>query len=429
MMTGKKDQVAFVWLRRDLRLEDNTALNAALASGFPVQLLFIFDEEILNELSRNDARVGFIYQLLKDMDAKIRPDSSLLIRHGKPIEVWKDLVSKNEISTIYYNHDYEPYAIKRDKAVSDLLEKQGIMVKSFKDQVIFEKDEVIKADGGPYTVFTPYKNKWLSHLKNTDFNSIKPDLKNLTRVEYEFPELEDLGFKHSTIHVPHYSLELDRYAKLRDTPSIEGTSRLGPYLRFGAVSIRELVERFRNSNPVFLSELIWREFFMQILYHFPNVVAGNFRSKYDEIKWRNNEEEFEKWKRGVTGFPLVDAGMRELNQTGFMHNRVRMVTAGFLCKDLLIDWRWGEAYFAEKLLDYDLASNNGNWQWAAGTGCDAAPYFRVFNPETQMKRFDPELKYIKKWVPEFGTHDYPLPMVDHKQARLRAIEFYKTALN
>ena len=428
------DKVVFFWFRRDLRLEDNVGLYHALSSNFSVIPLFIFDKDILEKLPKNDARVTFIHQTLLDLNTKLKEvNSSLLVKHGKPLKVWKSLINEFGIHKVFFNHDYEPYALDRDRQVTDMLHNEGIAVTSFKDQVIFEKYEVLKNDGDPYTVYTPYKNKWLDTFKleehTRSFNS-SGLTDNFYEKRFEFPELEDLGFTESKIKVQPYDLSvLSNYQKTRDYPSIDGTSKLSPYLRFGLISIRELVKKGHDENPVFLSELIWREFFIQILFHFPKVVTNSFRKKYDNIKWRNNDEEFEKWCKGITGYPMVDAGIRELNATGYMHNRVRMIVASFLCKHLLIDWRWGEAYFAEKLLDYELASNNGNWQWAAGTGCDAAPYFRIFNPTTQIKKFDKDLEYINKWIPDLNELTYPGEIVDHKYARERALKAYKLAIS
>lgn len=427
-------KVAFFWFRRDLRLEDNVGLYHALSSTYKVVPLFIFDENILETLPKDDSRVTFIHLALSKLNNSLKKgNSSLLIKYGTPLQIWKELLNQYNIAKVFFNHDYEPYALERDKDVTKLLSSKGVLVSSFKDQVIFEKDEVMKNDGNPYTVYTPYKNKWLGtlslgeHTKSYDSETL---LANLYEEDLDFPELHDLGFIESSIKVEPYDLSvLSNYHKTRDYPAIKGTSRLSPYLRFGLLSIRQLVKIAHDQNPVFLSELIWREFFMQILFHFPNVVTHSFKKKYDTIKWRNNKDEFEKWCKGLTGYPMVDAGMRELNSTGYMHNRVRMVVAGFLCKHLLIDWRWGEAYFAEKLLDYELASNNGNWQWAAGTGCDAAPYFRIFNPTAQIKKFDKALEYINAWVPDLNDLSYPDKMVEQKQARKRALETYKKAIS
>ncbi|WP_417800110.1 cryptochrome/photolyase family protein [Tenacibaculum sp.] len=426
-----ENKVSIFWFRRDLRLEDNKGLHEALQSGNKVIPLFIFDEDILESLPKHDARVTFIYQMLQQLDKELRKhQSSLIIKKGKPLAIWKKLTEEYTIEAVYTNKDYEPYAIKRDKEVADFLASKGIIFKAFKDQVIFEENEVLKNDGTPYTVFTPYKNKWLQNFsEKKDTQEFTIDFVNFYQFLSEFPSLASIGFEESTIKVKPYNLSnLEEYDEVRDFPSQDKTSYLSPYLRFGLVSTRKMVRFALTTNQTFLSELIWREFFMQILYHFPKVVTQNFKQKYDAVPWRNNEEEFKKWCEGNTGYPMVDAGMRELNTTGYMHNRVRMITAGFLCKHLLIDWRWGEAYFAEKLLDYDLSANNGNWQWAAGTGCDAAPYFRVFNPESQLKKFDKDLQYVRKWVRDFDELTYPQPMVEHKFARERAINTYKKAL-
>ena len=426
-----EDKVSIFWFRRDLRLEDNNGLHEALQSGNKVVPLFVFDEDILENLPKNDARVTFIYKTLQNLDEELKKhQSSLVVKKGKPLAIWKKLTEEFIIEAVYTNKDYEPYAIKRDKEVEDFLVSKGIIFNAFKDQVIFEENEVLKNDGTPYTVFTPYKNKWLQNFsEKKDTQEFTINFTNFYQFSFEFPSLASIGFKESTIKVKPYNLSsLDSYDEVRDFPSQDKTSYLSPYLRFGLVSTRKMIRFALKTNQTFLSELIWREFFMQILYHFPKVVTENFREKYNAVPWRNNEEEFKKWCEGKTGYPMVDAGMRELNETGYMHNRVRMITAGFLCKHLLIDWRWGEAYFAEKLLDYDLSANNGNWQWAAGTGCDAAPYFRVFNPAEQLKKFDKDLHYVRKWVKDFDELTYPQPMVEHKFARERAIDTYKKAL-
>ena len=419
------------WFRRDLRLLDNTGLNLALIKSKDVQPIFIFDKEIIDELPNDDPRVNFLYdELLKINKELISYNSSLKVYHGKPIDVFKQLSKENSELEVYTNRDYEPYAIARDEEINKLLLENRSELISTKDQVIFEKNEVVKNDGLPYTVFTPFKNKWLTKFNEEGFHlELKLNSENFNKSKHKFPSMEDLGFKKSSIKVPSFSLDrVHNYEQTRNFPSLDSTSKIGPHLRFGTVSIREIVSKVKSLNDTYLSELVWREFFMQILWHFPKVVHENFRAKYNFIKWRNNEEEFEKWCKGETGYPLVDAGMRELNQTGFMHNRVRMVTAGFLCKHLLIDWRWGEAYFANKLLDYELSSNNGNWQWSAGTGCDAAPYFRVFNPSEQIKKFDKQNTYIHKWVEDLNEFSYPDPVVEHSFARNRAIASYKEGL-
>lgn len=418
--------VAF-WFRRDLRLEDNTALHQAIQSGEEVLPIFIFDEQILSDLPKNDARVTFIYEAINSIQKELeKTGSSLCIRVGNPLEEWKKLIEEYPIQSIYLNKDYEPYAIRRDAAIEQLAGSKGLNFHSFKDQVVFGPDEVLKpSDGKPYTIYTPYKNKWLEKYQ-ADPCEVLPEINKNRFLAHtsKFPTLESIGFVRSSIKVKPYDLSgLDNYETHRDFPAQDGTSYLSVHLRFGTSSVRQVIDQLKSNDQVFLNELVWREFFMQILYHFPNVVSSNFKSKYDGIEWRNNEGEFEKWKNGETGYPMVDAGMCQLNKTGYMHNRVRMVVASFLCKHLLIDWRWGEAYFAEKLLDYELSSNNGNWQWSAGTGCDAAPYFRVFNPSEQLKKFDPKMIYIKKWVTEFLP-----PMIDHSFARKRALEVYKSGI-
>ena len=435
-MSGQKIKVCLFWFRRDLRLEDNNGLFQALRSGLPVLPLFIFDTSILKSLTdKADQRIQLIHAELQQLQkVLLKTGSSLLIEKGEPLEVFKQLIRSWDVRTVFTNHDYEPYSHIRDEQINSLLNSQNIPFHSFKDQVIFERNEVVKSDGAPYTVFTPYKNKWLDSLQARDipeFPSENHYSGFLKTREFPFPSLEELGFRKSGRHFP--TKEIDReiiknYHTTRDFPALAGTTRLGSHLRFGTVSIRKLAQIARELNRTFLSELIWREFFMMILYHFPRVVEQPFKPGYENIHWINNEEHFQKWFEGKTGYPMVDAGMRELNTTGFMHNRVRMITASFLAKHLLIDWRWGEKYFAEKLLDYELSSNNGNWQWSAGCGCDAAPYFRVFNPAIQTKKFDPEQKYLKKWLPEYQDNAYPKPIIDHNFARERAITVYSKAL-
>ena len=427
-----KQQVSFFWFRRDLRLEDNVGLFHALKSKYTVIPLFIFDDAILDSLPYNDPRVGFIYENLSKINTQLlKIESALLVKKGKTLAVWELLLTEFDIKEVFFNKDYEPYAIKRDSAICELLETNNAIPFSFKDQVIFEEKEITKADGLPYTVYTPFKNKWLEKYK-----SMAPVLEydatdvfsNFHKCDFVFPSLEQIGFEKSPIKVkPHNLKFIANYQDIRDFPALDQTSYLSPHLRFGTVSIRKLVNWAFHKNDVFLSELIWREFFMQILFSFPKVVTQNFKTAYDGIKWRNNEADFQRWCSGTTGYPMVDAGMRQLNETGYMHNRVRMVAASFLCKHLLIQWQWGEAYFAEKLLDYDLSANVGNWQWAAGTGCDAAPYFRVFNPEIQQKKFDEKGIYIRKWIKEFDL-GYDQPMVEHDMARDRAIATYKAGI-
>ena len=426
------EKINVFWFRRDLRLEDNKALEAALNSGLPVLPVFIFDTNIIDELPGDDARINFIHSALSQLDIELkRLGSSVYVLSGDPVEVWKNLIISYNIQSVYINKDYEPYTIHRDNLVKALLEERGIKLLKFKDQVIFEEREILKPDEKPYTVFTPYCKRWLQKFSQNQERSAgrKIPLQNFLGEYHHFPSIEKAGFRESTLKVRPYDLSVIReYHKYRDIPSIDRTSYLSPHLRFGTVSIRKIVKIALEENITFLKELIWRDFFMQILFHFPQVVTDNFRPSYDGIQWRNDEKEFRRWCAGETGYPIVDAGMRQLNETGFMHNRVRMITAGFLCKHLLINWRWGEAYYAEKLLDYELSSNNGNWQWAAGTGCDAAQYFRIFNPETQQKKFDPENEYIRKWVPLFDKSNYPKKIVDHDFARQRVLDTYKTGI-
>lgn len=429
--TPSPEKVSVFWFRRDLRLEDNTALARAISSGYPVLALFIFDTEIIDELPADDARISFIYQQLEKIHGQLLSrNSSLHILKGKPLVIWKELIDRYEIQAVYANKDYEPYAMRRDRELGDCLQGRGIGFHLFRDQVIFEEGDIVKEDGKPYTVFTPYKRKWLEKFRGgAPLSEASVAGGGFLKSSFPFPSMEALGFTLSSIGVLSYDLSnLKDYERLRDFPGPDATSHLSPHLRFGTISIRQLIGKLGPSDEVFLSELIWREFFMQILFHFPRVVDQNFKVKYNGVAWLNRKEDFEGWCLGKTGYPLVDAGMRQLNATGYMHNRVRMVTAGFLCKHLLIDWRWGEAYFADRLLDYELSSNNGNWQWAAGTGCDAAPYFRIFNPVEQLKKFDPDLEYVKRWIPEYGSPEYPNPMIDHKFARGRALEAYREGM-
>jgi deoxyribodipyrimidine photo-lyase len=428
--------IVLFWFRRDLRLDDNAGLYEALKQNMNVLPIFVFDSEILNKLDdKQDARVHFIHHQLTVLQQQLNAlGSSILVKLGKPKEIFESLAQQYIIKAVYTNHDYEPYAIKRDHEIAELLRSKGISFHSSKDQVIFEKDEVTKDDLKPYTVFTPYMKKWKSKLT---VNHLMPHpTKNYYNNFFQTAAiplltLADIGFLPSSIDFPESDIipaVIQHYSEQRDIPSIKGTSRLSVHLRFGTVSIRSLVAQAQRLNEKWLNELIWREFYMMILYHFPHVVNRAFKPAYDRIPWSNNETHFKLWCEGKTGYPIVDAGMRELNQTGFMHNRVRMITASFLTKHLLIDWRWGEAYFAKKLLDFELSSNNGGWQWSASSGCDAAPYFRVFNPYEQTKKFDPQLKYIKQWIPEFDELNYIKPIVDHKFARERVLSTYKKAL-
>jgi deoxyribodipyrimidine photo-lyase len=427
-----KQKVTFFWFRRDLRLDDNVGLFQALKSEYPVIPLFIFDDLILDSLPKTDPRVNFIHESLSRINGELQEiGSALLVKNGKTVDVWESLIQEYDIKEVYFNKDYEPYAINRDTAICELLETKNVGCYSFKDQVIFEEKEITKADGLPYTIYTPYKNRWLAKYKSMapveefDASAI---FTNFYKSDFDFPTLEQIGFEESPIKVkPHNLKFVVNYQDIRDFPALDQTSYLSPHLRFGTVSIRKLVNWAFHKNDVFLSELIWKEFFMQILFNFPKVVTHNFKAAYDGIQWLNDEDDFQRWCNGTTGYPMVDAGMRQLNETGYMHNRVRMVVASFLCKHLLIQWQWGEAYFAEKLLDYDLSANVGNWQWAAGTGCDSAPYFRVFNPEIQQKKFDKDGIYVRKWIKEFEL-GYGEPMVEHAMARDRAIATYKAGI-
>ncbi|MEZ7856308.1 MAG: deoxyribodipyrimidine photo-lyase [Polaribacter sp.] len=433
-----KDTVNIFWFRRDLRLDDNVGFYNALKSEHPVLPIFIFDEEILKKLPKDDARITFIYETLQKMRSKLedKNTSSIAMFHGEPATIYKNLLKKYNIDTVFTNRDYEPYAKERDDKIEQLLNDNTIKFKTFKDQVIFEQNEVTKKDGLPYVVYTPYMKVWKEQFKThtLDFYYTSSFLKNLIQ-DKELPNLtlSDIGFIKSNQKIKKHIVTpalIQNYEDTRNFPAQDATSKLGPHLRFGTVSIRKMIEKaITEKNEIFWQELIWREFFMQILWHFPHTSKNSFKAKYDRIDWRNNEAEFLKWCNGQTGYPLVDAGMRQLNETGFMHNRIRMLVGSFLCKHLLIDWRWGEAYFAEKLHDYEMASNIGNWQWVAGSGVDAAPYFRIFNPTTQIKKFDNDLAYIKKWVPDFQEFTYPKEMVDHKEARERCLATYKEALN
>lgn len=426
-------KINIFWFRRDLRLEDNIALGHALSDGLPVMPLFIFDTDITDDLHRDDQRLGFIYDCLRSINSRLTErGSSICIMKGDPVSVWEKLIGSYDIGTVFINRDIEPYAISRDRVIEDLLATKGIRFATYKDEVIFESSEIKKSDGTPFTVFTPYRNSWIKKF-NAEKGRILPGsenhFSNFLKKIFPMPELGELGFARSTISIPHYDLTcIHEYEKYRNNPAADRTTRLGPHLRFGTISIRKVVDEADRLNSVFLDQLIWREFFMQILHLFPSVVTDNFRKKYNNIEWRNDKDEFKRWVNGETGYPFVDAGMRQMNETGYMHNRVRMVAASFLCKHLLTDWRLGEAYFAEKLNDYELASNNGNWQWAAGTGCDAAPYFRIFNPAIQQKKFDPGNVYVKRWIGDPGASSYPKPIVDHEFAIRRATEVYKFGL-
>jgi len=431
-----QEEVILFWFRRDLRLEDNHGLYEALSLGKPVLCIFIFDDYILSRLESNkDARVEFIHSSLQKMEGQlVALGSSLLVLHGNPFEVHKDLIKKLTIHSLISNRDYEPYALERDKKIFELYQSEGKKFKAFKDHVIFDRNEVVKENGEPYTVFTPYMKRWKANYTKTDISSYPSEIKSDTFLKckpFAFPKLTDIGFEKVTTQFPKSDIKTDLisdYHNTRNIPSLAGTSKLSIHLRFGTISIRHLVKVGTDLNEKWLNELIWRDFYQCIIYHFPHSATNSFKPAYDQIEWERNTEHFQKWCEGKTGYPIVDGGMRELNSTGFMHNRVRMITASFLTKHLLIDWRLGEQYFASKLLDYDLASNVGGWQWAASSGCDAAPYFRVFNPTLQQEKFDKDYRYIKKWVQEWNTPNYPQPIIDHKFARERVLQRFSEAL-
>ncbi|WP_266364261.1 cryptochrome/photolyase family protein [Tellurirhabdus rosea] len=436
MNTLSSPPVTLFWYRRDLRLHDNAGLYHALRSGYPVLPIFIFDRNILDQLDdQRDRRVEFIHKAILDMQDEFRElGTSLLVRYGYPLDIFQKLLQEFNVQAVYTNHDYEQYALGRDTAVAGMLRENGVPLHTFKDHVIFEKDEILTGSRTPYTVFTPYSRNWMGKLNDFYLRSYPID-----RHQHAFckisaqpvPTLGEMGFQPLDEAFPRKTVPgdlLKTYQQTRDLPALRGTSEVGIHLRFGTVSIRELARQARESSQTFLNELIWRDFYFQVLHHFPHVEQHSFRREYDNIQWRNNEEDFRRWCEGRTGYPIVDAGMRQLNETGWMHNRVRMIAASFLCKHLLIDWRWGEAYFGKKLRDYDLAANNGGWQWAAGSGTDAAPYFRVFNPTLQAQKFDAKGEYIRRWVPEFNSLNYPQPMVEHTFARQRAVETYQKAV-
>ena len=430
------EEVNIFWFRRDLRLYDNSGLSAATHSKNKVIPIFIFDTSITDKLPNNDRRINFIFDNLVEIDLKLKKkfNSSINVFQGNPTEIFRELIRDYKINSVFTNNDYEPYALSRDRSIQNLLEKNQIQFKSFKDQVIFEKNEVVKDDGNPYVVYTPYMRKWKANLiEDLSILAEKEVINNFYNSSISaLMELSKYGFVENDKKIEVFKLNKDivtKYADTRNFPSINSTSKLGPYLRFGTVSVRKIVSGLlKFKDQTFLNELIWREFFMQILFHFPHTAKKSFKSKYDKIIWLNDPKSFEAWKNGETGFPLVDAGMKELNNTGFMHNRVRMITASFLCKHLLIDWRLGEKYFALKLNDYEMASNVGNWQWASGSGVDAAPYFRIFNPHTQITKFDKNKEYINKWV-DTNSKSYPNEIVDHKVARQRCLDTYKMYLD
>ncbi|MDP4209550.1 MAG: deoxyribodipyrimidine photo-lyase [Bacteroidota bacterium] len=432
----KKTEISIFWFRRDFRLNDNAGLFEALKNSDSVVPLFIFDTEILEKLpGKEDKRVVFIHRAISKLQNELlKIGSSILVMHGNSLTIFNELLTKYAITSVFANSDYEPSTIERDNKILDLLKSKGVTFKLLKDHVIFEKSEILKEDGCPFKMFTPYSKAWKHKLNEEKIKTFASEglLHNFCKTKpIQIPTLDEIGFKNIEINIPQPIIDkniIRHYHETRNSPFLKGTSNLSVHLRFGTISIRELVKISLDLNEQFLNELIWREFFMMILYHHPYVANECFKKQYNNIVWRNNEEEFKRWCLGETGYPIVDAGMRELNETGFMHNRVRMIVASFLTKHLLIDWRWGEAYFAEKLLDFELSSNNGNWQWAAGCGCDAAPYFRIFNPYEQIKKFDANLIYTKKWVKNLNKTDYPTPIIEHKYARERFLKLYKTTL-
>ena len=462
-------RASLVWFRRDLRLDDHAALYHALKVSDAVYCAFVFDRTILDPLPRADRRVAFILESVRELDAALRAKGGVLLcLTGDPRDEIPRLASRLGVQTVWTNRDYEPAVIARDAQVAERLAAQGIGFETAKDQVIFEQDEVLTADGRPFSVFTPYQRAWRKRL--TPFYlrpyPVQRYLDRLARTDGDsLPTLAALGF--DTVDVSRlqpgmsgaetlladFSHRIDRYHEARDYPAVKGPSYLSVHLRFGTVSIRQLAgfaEHLGNAGAdTWLNELIWRDFYQQILWHHPRVVDHAFKPVFDALVFENRQDWFAAWCEGRTGYPLVDAAMRQLNQSGYMHNRLRMVTASFLVKDLLIDWRWGERYFAEKLIDYDLAANNGGWQWAAGTGCDAQPYFRIFNPVSQSEKFDPKGAFIRRYVPELadlpdraihapwqaspielsaagirlGDH-YPAPLVDHAIQRERALAMF-----
>ncbi len=433
---SKQRKINIFWFRRDLRLFDNIGLKYAHADANPLVHIFIFDKNILNDLDKDDLRVAFIYKQVEDLKKAIEDGGGVMkVFYNTPDYAWKELIDKYNVEKVFFNRDYEPYAKRRDLEIEDLLKKNGAKVESYKDHVIFESNEILKKDGTPYTVFTPYKKRWLEK-----FESSLPESDPRVRISEkpaeisisDMPSLNEIGFEESSHQFPSMEVPsslIKNYSAQRDYPGLDTTSKLGIHFRFGTISIRQKAVKAKEISPTYLNELIWRDFYSMILDSFPFVEHRCFKEKYENIFWRNSKEEIKLWETGMTGYPMVDAGMRQLNNTGFMHNRVRMIVASFLTKHLLVDWRIGEAYFAQKLLDYELASNNGGWQWAAGCGTDSAPYFRIFNPTSQMEKFDKDKKYIMKWIPEYGTEKYPQPMVDHKYARERCLTTYRSALS
>jgi deoxyribodipyrimidine photo-lyase len=443
-------KVAVHWFRCDLRLRDNAALHAACAAADAVIPVFIFDPKILQSPDVSPCQVACMIECLRFLEKDIAAaGGKLIFRHGPAIEEMTAVLHEARPQGLFYNRDYEPYARERDAAVEKLGRSLGLEVQSFKDNVIHEPNEILKSDGKPYSIFTPYSHRWRSLVQPKLAPPVKfrptPGLKFPRSIP--LPSLSDLGLKCDiplgTAGESAARLRLRNfagagilgYADNRDFPARSGTSHLSPDLRLGTLSPRSVLAAAAKAGEVhpeaqksidtFIGELIWRDFYKQILWHFPHVAEGAFRAKYNAVKWENNQRLFAAWCAGRTGYPLVDAGMRQLNTTGWMHNRLRMIVANFLTRDLLISWQWGERYFMQKLLDADLAANNGGWQWAAGTGTDAQPWFRIFNPSAQAEKFDPEGRYIHRYVPEVDTRDYPAPIVNHAAQRLKALELYR----
>ena len=468
-------QAALVWFRRDLRCEDHAALHAALTAHRQVFCTFVFDTDILERLpSRHDRRVEFIWASVRELALRLKAaGGGLTVLHGSAQVEVPALAARLGVGAVYANHDYEPQAVARDQHVARSLKEHGIAFWTRKDQVIFEKDEVLTRGGTPFSVFTPYKKAWLAKIEPYFVKSYPVDrwcARLAAPPEAHMPSLAVLGFASTDLDslgiapgmsgarslFEDFMARIHAYDERRDFPAVKGPSYLSVHLRFGTISVRELaraaLEAPGTGPAAWLNELVWRDFYFMILHHFPHVVHRAFRAAFDALSFENDERLFAAWCEGRTGYPLVDAAMRQLNRTGYMHNRLRMLTASFLVKDLLVDWRWGERYFAERLNDFDLAANNGGWQWAASTGCDAQPYFRIFNPVTQSRRFDPDGRFIRRYVTELagcddaaihapwlmgseeqkkagviiGT-DYPAPVIDHGEARRKALALYARA--
>jgi deoxyribodipyrimidine photo-lyase len=443
-------KIAVHWFRCDLRLSDNVGLHAAVKAADEVVPIFIFDPKILKAPDVSANQVGFMIECLHSLEKNVEAaGGKMIFRHGEVLDEMKSVLKETGAHALYYNRDYEPYARERDAAVEKMARALGVEVHSFADNVVHEPGEVLKDDGKPYGVFTPFSKAWRARGKPAVLPAVKfPACREGKKPQgLELPSAEKLGLK-VEIKLPPTGERAARdrlkefvagdvlhYRENRDFPARMGTSRLSPHLRLGTISPRTALAAAedaggknparKNSSDVFVNELIWREFYKHILWHFPHVAKGCFRPQYDDLEWENDDKKFAAWCEGRTGYPLVDAGMRQLNTTGWMHNRVRMVTAMFLTKDLLISWQWGERYFMQKLLDADLAANNGGWQWSAGTGTDAQPWFRIFNPTTQAEKFDPEGRYIHQYVEEVDTRNYPAPIVDHAQQRVKALALFK----